>query len=266
MSDYPALRTQLQKGHPQGLQELRVKRINEALSWSPGPSLEAPNKHVVTTLPDGKEAYFLKPGKEVFRTKNPNPNDMTPCVGDGDERYEFRAVWTELSKVSAHDFDLFKLLLLLMYRNANFIDHVEVDEGLLRYQPSEDVLEVIDEIEESTSGIHEYGTFGFLHFLDLLGWNEDVKYHVEDGSPTFTGKSGWKVGRPNTILTCINVPYKTYNSVHEIRDAESLEDIDWSKVYETMQRMMRGVSTPTQKELLEWLSPYLVSSSHQREL
>ena len=260
------LKTELQKGKPKEVENKRIKRISEALNWEAG-SKDSPLKHVVTELPNGMEVYFLKPGKEAFE-KEPNPNDMTPCVGPAGEPYGFDTVWKQLSKVSVHNFEVFKAVLILIYRNAYLLDHVEEKKGIIRYKPCKKIADCIKELERTIGALMDYGLLGFLHFMDILGWNEDVKYHIENGEPTFMGNRGWMVGRVNTLLSCIKIPYKTYKVVEDIRE-HSLkpQEIDWSLVYETMQILSRqGVCPARQYELLEWFYPYIVKNSSQQKI
>ena len=57
----------------------RIERIKEAIAFEGG-TIENPKKHLISSLPNGKEAYFFKPGKETLR-KVPNVYDMSPNVG-----------------------------------------------------------------------------------------------------------------------------------------------------------------------------------------
>jgi hypothetical protein len=78
------LKTTLQGSRTRELWQIkREKRIWEALTWECG-TKDNPRKPLVSTLPNGNEVYFLKPGKEVFNKKRPNPNDMLPVVGSPD--------------------------------------------------------------------------------------------------------------------------------------------------------------------------------------
>ena len=98
------------------------------------------------------------------------------------------------------------------------------------------------------------------HFLDLLGWNEDVKYHCESGSPTFKGKYTFKVGRVNTLLTCIRVPYEVSRfASHAAENVASPGQVDFDQIIGVMQQFSnaRGTCVPNPKQLLEWLDPYL---------
>lgn len=241
------------------LESKRRKMIQEALNWSKG-TLEDPHKHPITELPNSIEVFFLKPGKEVNNVKRPNPHDMTPVVGNYSYRLRFDEVWTYLSKISLFDFESFKATLTIIYRNAYLLDHVEISPGIIRYTPSQKIKNFLLDVDKKTNGISPFGLMGLLHFLDILGWNEDVKYHVENDRPTFSGQYKFSVGRINTLLTCIRVPYQASFFVKTCMDSKSKQDIDFMNLYTIMQQFAksRGTCTPTREKLRDWLSPYLI--------
>ena len=254
------LRTNLQdsRARPK-LEYKRGKRILESLNWESG-TQEKPLKHIVATLPNGSEVYFLKPGKEVFNEKRPNPNDMLPVVNRPELKLRFDDLWTQLSRISVLDFEYFKAVLVLIYRNAYFLDHIAKSEGIIRYSPNSQVMGFIEQVESKVGGTSSLGLLELLYFLDILGWNEDMKYHVENGKPTFSGQYNSNVGRINTLLTCIRVPYQAAQFVtHCLSKADDKKNIDFSSLFTIMQQFAksRGTCTPTQKQLLDWLSPYL---------
>jgi hypothetical protein len=259
-----ALKTGLQGSRTRASwEDRRTKRIQEGLSWESGTD-QKPKKHLVAVLSNGVEVFFLKPGKEVKRVRA-NPYDMLPVVGNPDLKLKFDDMWSYLSKISVANFEHFKIVLTLIYRNAYFVDHVEKLEGKIRYEPSQEITERIKQINDEIGNISPVGLIGLLNFLDILGWNEDMKYHVENNSPTFCGKYDWKVGRINTLLTCIRVPYQASLFVaHCVSKAEEKKDIDFSLLYTIMQQFAksRGTCTPTQRQLVEWLSPYLAQEGY----
>lgn len=244
-------------------EDKRIERIHEALSWESGTE-EEPKKHLVAMLPSGIEVFFLKPGKEVKRER-PNPHDMLPVVGDINMKLKFDDIWSYLSKISVIDFENFKVVLTLIYRNAYFIDHIEKRGGKIRYEPNDQITKRIEQMNKEMGDVSSIGLMGFLNFLDILGWNEDMKYHVEDNQPTFSGKYDWKVGRINTLLTCIRVPYQASLFVAQcISKADDKKNIDFSLLFTIMQQFAksRGTCTPTQQQLIEWLSPYLAGEKY----
>lgn len=235
--------------------------ISEARTWSSG-SAEAPlSSPVLTVLPDGAAVYFLKPGKEASRDSRPNPFDMTPVVGSQDERWAFEDIWSHLAKMSMllDDRDAFKAILVLLYRNAFLMDH-EVTGAGVRYLPKGELVSFMKEMDARTNGVLPHGLLGYLHFLDILGWNEDVKYQSPENLPVFNPNHRVRVGRINTILTCIRVSYTLCELASDILlKVSNRSEIDFRKVLSAMQHFSNsgGISTPSDSELLEWLSPLL---------
>jgi hypothetical protein len=253
------LETKLQKGNPYEFAEKRRKRIIEAISFESG-SLQSPQKHKIAELGDGTEVYFLKPGKETAR-KKPNPYDMTPVVGDDKIRLTFQDVWDYLIKTAVANEEIFKMVGILIYRLGYMVDHEENKEGSIRYAPKTSVEACIKELDSQVGAIFPFGLNGFLSFVDILGWNEDVKYHTEDGNPIFNGKFDYKAGRINTIKSCISVPFLTWEYVKDIIvHKNEMSKIDTRRILDVMQRFSRsrGVCIPSKAELLNWLSPYLI--------
>ena len=247
----------------------RKQRINEALTLKGGTDA-SPNKHLVSILPNGKEAYFMKPGKEAQRIKNPNIHDMFPCVGNNDTSevsgFTFEVIWEHLVEISIINQILFKKVLVLLYRNCFFIDHTKGEHDNIRYLPSPEVLDCIDKIDYAVrTGFDDkfkkekIGLLEFLHFIDLLGWNEDVKYHVKDNTIDFTAKNK-NIGRQNTIISVISVPLMINDFLSNvIENVDRVERINVRLILSTMQQLSkaRGVYPMAHKKLQEYLSPYL---------
>jgi len=198
------------------LRAKRVIRIREAVAFPSG-TLAERKRSEIATLPNGNISYFDKPGKETARQK-PNIFDMYPNVGtDTDEHFDnwaFEKIWEYLVKISIIQQDTFKKALVLLYRLGYFYDHVN-DGGKIRYQPNKDVLACINCIEnyvlkagfKENFGTSEVELLDFLHFVDLLAWNEDVKYHPPvDGQPFFADVNKRNNGRINTQFCRLSVP------------------------------------------------------------
>lgn len=240
-----------------GYIELRRKRIDEAIEFEEGPNPKDKKKTVIDELDNGTEVYFLKPGKESERNKNPNPHDMLPGVGDYYERYGFNEAWAVLTQTAYQDKKLFKSLLVLVYRLAFFEDHKEVEEGLVRYRPDDEVMEVIAHIDQEVGETVPGGILELLHFLDVLAWNEDVKYHEARSNNL---KDDFNIGRTNNLLTTVDIPYKLTLFVdHILKNSEEPEKINMIKGLDSMQDLLMsgGISTPTTSELEEWFEPTL---------
>ncbi|OFX41278.1 MAG: hypothetical protein A2X08_01695 [Bacteroidetes bacterium GWA2_32_17] len=249
----------------------RTKRIEEAIAFKGG-TIKNRKKHLISNLPNGKESYFLKPGKETLR-KIPNIYDMSPNVGANGisetESWAFEKIWEYLLKISIISQSTFKKVLVLLYRNCFLLDHQEIKKGKLIYLPSKEILDYINNIEKfvlkegfkDKFKTKEIGLLEFLHFIDLLAWNEDVKYHIVNGQPDFI-KYDKKVGRVNTILTVISAPLMISNFILDIIEkTEKKGIIDVKLITSTIQKFAktRGICVLSNKELLLHLSPFLYS-------
>lgn len=247
----------------------RSVRIAEAIAFESG-TIENPIKTVISVLPSGKEAYFLKPGKETLRA-TPNIHDMFPNVGKNNQSetdgYTFEIMWEYLIKISIINQITFKKILVLLYRLCSLLDHQEVETGKLRYSPSKDLSDYIGKIDFSLRDgfkdkfkTEEIGLWEYLYFIDLIGWNEDVKYHVKDSIPNFKTVNKRK-GRVNTILTIICAPLMISNFIQDIiQKTKNYGIIDVKLITSTIQKFTksRGICVLSNRDLLEYLQPYLV--------
>jgi len=248
----------------------RKELINEAIAFETG-TIAHQKKTVVATFPNGKEAYFLKPGKETLR-KIPNLYDMSPNVGSCNksdtENWAFEQIWEYLLKISVIQQAAFKKILVLLYRLCFFIDHQVNGAGKLRYSPSDTILQYISSIDEFVlkDGFREkfktteIGLPEFLYFVELLAWNEDVKYHTVNGKADFTERKP-RVGRVNTVLTIISTPLLIGKFINNIIDsAKPNHIINVRLITDTIQQFVRtrGLCVLSGKQLLEELEPYLV--------
>ena len=188
---------------------------------------------------------------------------MLPVVCSPEIKPSFLDVWNDLSKIALVDYEAFRLTMVLVYRSAYLLDHHTNEEGKIRFAPSPDVTGQIWELERRVGHTLPFGLWGLLRFIDLLGWNEDVKYHSVEGKASFeSGRYGGKprIGRVNTLLTCIRIPYETASFLREFRSsAIEGRDIDLVPLYSMMQGLINtgGVCTPKQQDLVKWLSPYI---------
>jgi hypothetical protein len=258
------LKTKLQMGNGKiarenklQLKEKRVKRIMEALSFESG-TQENPKKHLIGILPNDIEVFYLKPGKESKPGKKPNLYDMRPVVNNDNLKLSFDQIFDIILKVSLINKNEFNKLLILIYRLAYMFDFQE-NAGKVRYMPNEKILNCIKNLETSCNNCFEpYGLLGFLNFLDLLGWNEDNKYHIVDGKPDF--EKPFNVGRMNTLLSCIAIPSLASDFVEHVLDKkDNPKEINHKIILEITQRLIksRGICAPSKSQLLKWLNPYL---------
>jgi hypothetical protein len=186
--------------------EKRLERISEAISWEGG-TQEKKVKHVIWEEND-YEISLNKPGKEAASDYNRcrykdgrsgnNPNDMLPTAKKGGEQsrdISFAEIFRDLLVFMDHKRagEIFGALLV---RAAYMVDHVKDEKGNWRYKPSKDAL---DELEKLFPVMYNISTRAFLHYLDALAWNEDVKYHTL-GYDVLAG-----YGRVNNLMTYANL-------------------------------------------------------------
>ena len=267
MAEYDLLTTQLQKNSKEFI-AMRNKRILEAMAFEGG-TFDHRKKHLISSLPNGKESYFFKPGKETKR-KVPNIHDMNPNVGLNEisetDSWAFDKIWGYLIKISIINQITFRKVLVLLYRNCYKLDHVEIGNGRLRYSPSDKLHSYIDKIEFSLKDgfkdkfkTDEIGLLEYLHFVDLLGWNEDMKYHIIDSQPDWK-QYDKKVGRVNTMLTIICAPLMISNFIQDIiAKTHNHEVINVKLITSTIYNftISRGICVMTNEHLLTELTPYL---------
>jgi hypothetical protein len=228
--------------------EKRLERIKEAIKYESGQDQATKKFHTLWSR-DGYEVAVGKPGKEAAENYNNcrykdghsgnNPNDMYPAVFlNGSEivgiMKTFEEVFEGLFSLKKHDRAL-ELIACLLFRSAFMIDHSMDDKGYWRYRPS---IEIIDLIKSEVSTIKGLPVWVFLHYLDAIGLNEDVKYH------TLGYEIGLGYGRRNNILTCVNLI------------AVLLERFPITKFAGTFARPPAGVSPISTKKALE-IFPYL---------
>ena len=178
--------------------ETRRQAIAEAVSWPSGSS-QCPRVTVYQQLGEGSSIRFGKPGKEAGREKNPNKNDMTPQLWVGRHntahRLSFAELYGWLEDLARDERGVaaLSLLAVLAIRNTFMLDHRAEGAGW-RYFPEETAL---SELEVLAPTIGLLPAKRFLHYLDAIALNEDVKYNAEAIEP--------RRGRPNNLLTTVRV-------------------------------------------------------------
>jgi hypothetical protein len=262
--------TKISKGKNNKFNQLRLLRISEAVSFISG-TKEVPCKTVISVMGNNKEASFFKPGKEAFRG-SPNINDMYPYIGDINIEknevggYKFDDIWEYLLKISIINQLTFQKVLIIIYRICYFYDHKLNNNKQLRYSPDSELLDYIYKLDFSLKDgfidkfkNEEIGFIEFLHFIDLLGWNEDVKYNT-NGTEPFIGNNK-RTGRVNTILSVISVPLMVNDFLANIiSNVNYVERINVKLILSTMQKLSksRGICVLTNKDLKRYLSPFLI--------
>lgn len=185
----------------------RIEALYEALSWEKGSSQENRKVNNLYKLED----YIVgvaKPGKEaapdykscrhyITHEKTNNPNDMLPFIlksgGVLGENMTFAGMFERLEKLIRADMFGLELIGTLLFRAAFMLDHKKNCEGNWRYFPPEDVMKIID---KKIQFVSEFPVRVFLHFLEVLSLNEDVKIHTLGYNDL-----PHDYGRINTLLT-----------------------------------------------------------------
>lgn len=249
---------------PEEINIKRKLRLEEATNFPLG-SFEEQSFNVVDRI-GNLYAYFLKQGKEYNRKEGKrNIYDMTPCIGENRghniyEGYQFKDIWSDLLKLSFGLSEVrYKELFVLIYRLAYMMD-CKIINGVVRFAPDKQVQEIMYNIQnEADSSLLKCNIMHLLVFLDLLAWNEDVKYQI--AKPKDGEKPARNNGRINNLLSMISIPLLLRDMVNNvIENKEHLERIDFTQIIDIAQQFSRtrGVAPISNKQLVEKLSPYLV--------
>jgi hypothetical protein len=244
----------------------RAELIEEAIKFPMG-TFENQKKTVVVTFDDNKDAYFLKPGKETVR-KTPNIHDMYPNVAQNFDSWAFEQIWEYLIKISIIQQAAFKKTLVLLYRLCFYVDHNLIDDNRFRYNPSSLIVEYINNLDKFVlrDGFREkfktseVSLLEFLYFVDLLAWNEDVKYHSTGNTANFTDTNRRKVGRENTVMSIIGAPVLISKFIDNvIENTKPNGVIDVKLITTTIQKFTktRGLCVLSVPQLADFLQPYL---------
>jgi len=250
---------------------LNIKRslITEAVSFPSG----AADKRVKTVINNlnNHESAFLKPGKEASRN-NPNVYDMYPLLTYNDKdvtkKFSFENIWEYLLKIFLIHKGTFVKTLVLLYRLCFFHDHRLINEKW-RYSPLEPVCELIHNLDnlvlregfaDKFNETEPLTLFQFLLFMDILAWNEDVKYHAPKGEPYFKNMTESKIGRTNTLLSVIGAPLLISEFIEDIIfKTQSGGVINVRLITSVIQKFTRsrGLCVLSDSELQKALAPYL---------
>jgi hypothetical protein len=250
---------------------LLIKRslITEAINFPSGTASE----RIKTTVCkfEQNEAAFLKPGKEAARAK-PNIYDMYPLVtfngNESTERFSFEDIWEYLLQIFLIHKGTFNKVLVLLYRLCFYTDHSCKDEKW-RYSPSVEILTLVKDLDtlvlkegfvDKFNNETPLSLVQFLLFVDLLAWNEDVKYHAPKSEPYARIWSESHSGRTNTIISIISAPILISKFIEDIvTKTQTGGTIDVKLITMVIQKFTRrrGLCTLTDSELQKYLTPYL---------
>lgn len=184
--------------------EKKLCLINEAISWD-GCTIQGQYKeHVIWESADkafrvsarkyGKEYYELV--KWADGHMEHNPNDMKPSLfHNGTEintLASFDDIFRFLEEIYFLDSEVARVLGCLIYRNAYLLDYKK-EGNTFRFNPPAEALDYISQRIPEWEGI---SIEAYLRYLDVISWNEDVKYYSLGYDVLKQG-----IGRTNNLLT-----------------------------------------------------------------
>lgn len=183
----------------------RLQTVGEAKGWPKGADRDHQSFVRLYEVGDW-ELGFGKPGKEAFRKKKPNANDMVPTVWHrglpvSETPALFEETWAIFEGMARSDeWDALEVCARLLFRNAYLLDHGPDARGHLRYAPPPVVMDFL-------AGRRAGGTSMTLdvlhHFIELIALNEDVKYSTikkTSGAPYDLATTG----RPTSLITALH--------------------------------------------------------------
>jgi hypothetical protein len=229
--------------------------------------------------------WIRYPGKESEPTsrRKARPWDFRPHLEtkrDLKAPKSFDAIWdivftnleqlgSRLEPKRATEPILLRALATLFYRIAFMVDHTEseqttflareIQDGQVRVGPpiNEEVGHlmqyrpprlVVDAISSLVPNWGQMSLEAFLHYNELLGWNEDCKYFFRETVEKKSGKWIGKTGRPNTLLTYVRII------------GFILGDVEASALLGGFSRG-RGVSPATDREVIKICAPFVIPAS-----
>lgn len=236
----------------------------------------------IFTSKQGETLFIQFPGKESVPTakrKWSNKWDFRPklILPDGSVGLDlsFQSIWDvlfeKLGPVKNNNQRALRILAVLFYRMAYMIDFIKetldiqririVDSGgreagqgvlalgpYLQYNPPARTLKFLS---ENLPEPNEMSWETFLHYNNLLAWNEDCKYYFRDTKVEHEKWGGSKgTGRVNTLLTHVRV---IGFILGEVKPSELLSGFSRS----------RGVSPAIPDEAVKICSPYLIKQTDQ---
>ncbi len=231
---------------PENLKKKKKMRIREAKSFCKERRKIKKRRKVVLDMINGNKVYFALPGKDLKK----HYYDMSPVIENKFEDYPFEKIWDDMVNISIIlGDDLFKKVLVILYRMAYLIDYDIVD-GLVRFNPNDEIKNTIFMVQkEIDKNKLDYNFEEMLTFIDLLSWNEDMRYNYK--------KIKKKRGRVKCIYGIMRVT-ATYRDFY--LSIVNGKKIDIRPLYELTQAFVRGHGMVDWKEddLFNYLSQYLI--------
>ncbi len=227
---------------PKELRKKKILRIKEAKKFDRRHGLKI--NHIDTV--NGLDAFFITPGSDKKRFYY----DMAPGIGNKFDEYQFKDIWNDMFNICILlDDDLYKKLMVILYRMAYLVDFNIVDKKV-RFSPPEEILCEIECIQkEIDRNKKNYNIIELLYFIDLLSWNEDMRYYKYESK---------RPGRINCIYGIIAVT-AIYRDFYLSIINEDNKQINITDLFDLTQQFIhgRGMITCSDKFLLKLLEDEL---------
>ncbi len=191
----------------------RLEIISIAASWKPSPIHGEHFFYDVWTYEKDTlyEVSLGKPGKEYYQKQDgniKNVNDMWPVVKWNDVpntkiRGGFNDIFRLLSQCKKDEQkDVLRAFVVLFLRNAFLLDHEVKEISGKKYYSYNPIPKLIEFICENQPEFEDVPMEVYIHFLDAIALNEDVKYWTK-GRINTPSKDFGRVNNMRTYIYCI---------------------------------------------------------------
>lgn len=176
----------------------RSALYSEARAWPRGPSFDARRVCPYPIYTHGTtEFYYEAPGKD-FKNKGRDLDMFAYASVGGAQSYKNLSFKDIDSAYAEADIELIRLLGAIFVRAAVLLDHQLDQNGRYRLKLPASIL-----TELGRHGtIVGYSPIEFVHMLELIAWNEDMRYNT---APKLAGRSRTAGGRPNNLFSTATV-------------------------------------------------------------
>jgi len=162
--------------------KLRKTSLIWAMNLPSGKSLDSQIESTYHMTYSGSIIKFGKPGKEAFRTRNPNKFDMTPILyekrngklGRTDKGFNFFEMLKDIQIKINDDEEAGHILVAMLYRCGILADH-EVKDNEFNYNPNKLVMQWLDERLEM---VGEIPPSELIPMYDAIMLNDDIKLYT----------------------------------------------------------------------------------------
>lgn len=162
--------------------ELRRKALLWAINLPTGKSLDSQIESIYHTTYRGSIIKFGKPGKEAFRSRNPNKFDMTPILYEkrggqlirSAKGFNFFEMLKDIQTKITKDEEAGHVLLAMLYRCGVLDDHI-ISNKKLCYNPNIQVMQWLDKRFRS---VGETPPSELIPMYDAIMLNDDIKIYT----------------------------------------------------------------------------------------